>query len=147
MRSEDITKLYHVARDTGLFVNLVPSNLGQNRHGRNWRRIFGKNKHNLPHMFYLGAIGDFYTLVCNSMYNRPHWIFFDHSEFSTVPELTALKFRIDSEDPWNYIEKPRLIFSDARVVTIDEVMDGAGPVLKEFIIFNLDLFTGYGELV
>jgi len=148
MNPDRISELYHTAKDSGMFTNLIPSTISHRRtysSGLDWIKIYGKHRHNLPHNFYLGVNHTNLVLVGHFKEDNPIWIKYNFDRLGNVPEYQQLRelerARQDS-DEWPYlVGVNKSIVDTSQILTTEEIMISGPESIKDFIMFNMDLFV------
>jgi hypothetical protein len=143
MNKDKMMKLYELAKDSGLFYNMIPIIPLNAIYKFDYFKIYGKNKHNLPHDFYLGVKDRKVILVAHRTSEVPLWITYPNtiSRAPGVEWLMQHQKDIEEVEGWPYMEPFKTEFRGSRVITTEEVMQlDLGPA-ADFVIFNLNLFS------
>lgn len=138
-------KIYRAAKETGLFVNLVPQDYrgkgNQYPRPKDWKRIYGKSKHNLPHNFYLGVVGSDLVMAFDN--GKIHWFNYPHEERQgVVPSLYRIEtWKVQERESWPFLDEPDSLKHPTGMIAMEEILDRAPDNVRDFIIFNMDLFV------
>tara|TARA_R110002110_G_scaffold114061_3_gene282800 strand:+ start:437 stop:835 length:399 start_codon:yes stop_codon:yes gene_type:complete len=130
-------KIYKAAKDSDAFVSIVPFEPPSKIRSRDyWIKIYGKAKHNLPHNFYFGAKGSNIVLIADRRMSAPTWVHYNFFPHLDIPIWRTYSYY--KQAGWPYLNPDK---KHPQPVSIERVMNCGPRKLKEFLIFNLDLFV------
>jgi hypothetical protein len=139
MNENKYSDFYKNAIESGLFKNVVPYKM---EYGMIiWQdEIYGKNKHNLPHSFYLNIAGSNIYLVYHS--DKRGFVYFTydgsslHSRFG-CPNLECIyRHILRAGLKWPFLSKEGL-----EIISLEDLLAIGSDDLKGFILFNLNYFV------